>query len=191
MKKSVVVAANSYTVDFAARKIIATAEFMAKAGQYGSAEYTTIMNLRKDLPDFTIEVLADKKSSKKKGCLTLSTMEAYIIREYGEDSDEIREFEKVREASKAKKSARFSYMMKWFHAVYPDGYKLLCELDDGEAKKQERREKARQTVENAITLRDAASKGSCVESKENSGETEKSSADLEESAEELDKVVGF
>ena len=51
MKKSVVVAAKSYTVDFTSRKIIATAEFMANAGQYGSEEYNTVMNLRKDLPE--------------------------------------------------------------------------------------------------------------------------------------------
>lgn len=182
MKKSVVVAANSYTVDFAARKIMATSEFMAKAGQYGSAEYTTIMNLRKDLPDFTIEVLADKKPAKKKGCLTLSTMEAYIIREFGEDSDEIKEFDRVREASKDKKSGRFSYMMKWFHQVYPEGYKLLCEIDDGELKKQQRLEKARQTVENAFALRDAAK----TESKENSGVTEKNSDETEKTSADLD-----
>ena len=64
MKKYVVVAAKSYTVDFTARKIIATAEFMANAGQYGSEEYNTVMNLRKDLPDFTIEVQEEKKEKK-------------------------------------------------------------------------------------------------------------------------------
>ena len=184
MKKSVVVAAKSYTVDFTARKIIATAEFMANAGQYGSEEYNTVMNLRKDLPDFTIEVQEGKKAKKKKGCLNLDTMEAYIVRTCGDDSDEIAEFHKVREESKVAKSGRYSFMKKWFHTVYPEGYKMLCELDDGQLKKQERLEKARKAVENAFTMRDAASK-------ENNGATEKSSADQEKSAEELGRVVNF
>ena len=174
--------ATPYTINFVANKIVATAAFMKKAGQYGSEEYTTIMNLRKELPNFTIEVMEEEKPNKKKGCLTLSTMEAYIIREFGENSDEIKEFNRVREASKEKKAGRYSYMMKWFHQVYPEGYKLLCEIDDGELKKQQRLEKARQTVENAFALRDAAK----TESKENSGVTEKNSDETEENSADLD-----
>ena len=179
MKNSV-----NYTVDFAAHKIIATSAFMKKAGQYNSDEYTIIMNLRKDLPDFVLEVKEDKKSNKKKGCLSLDTMEAYILRTFKENGAEIQEFRKIREESKVKKAGRYSFMKQWFHAVYPEGYKLLCELDDEELKKQERREKAYKSVENAFAMRDAASK-------ENSGTTEKSSADPEESAEGLAKVVSF
>jgi len=120
MKKMHVVE-NSYAVDFAARKIIATAAFMEKAGQYGSAEYNTVMSIRRDLPEFSFEVLPEKKQPKKKGCLNLDTMEAYIIRTCGQNSDEIKEFRKVREESKVKKSGRYSFMKKWFHAVYPEG----------------------------------------------------------------------
>ena len=87
----------TYTIDFTNSKIIATASFMEKAGQYGSQEYHTIMRLRKDLPEFEIELLEEKNSSKKKGCLNLDTMEAYIIRICGDKSDEIKEFYKVRE----------------------------------------------------------------------------------------------
>lgn len=72
-------------------------------------------------------------------------------------------------------------MMKWFHQVYPDGYKLLCEIDDGELKKQQRLEKARQAVENAFALRDAAK----AESKENSGVSEKNSDETEETSADL------
>lgn len=74
----------TYTIDFTNSKIIATASFMEKAGQYGSQEYHTIMCLRKDLPEFEIELLEEKNSSKKKGCLNLDTMEAYIIRICGD-----------------------------------------------------------------------------------------------------------
>jgi len=70
MKKTTTLT-NAYTVDFAARKIIASASFMEKAGQYGSEAYLTVMNLRRDLPDFTVEVLEEKKPAKKKGCLSL------------------------------------------------------------------------------------------------------------------------
>ncbi len=184
MKKNTITT-TTYTVDFTARKIIATAEFMQKAGQYGSDEYNTVMGIRKDLPDFTIEVREEKKAPKKKGCLNLDTMEAYILRTCGgEESEAINEFRKVREESKVHKSGRYSFMKKWFHAVYPEGYKLLCELSDAELKKQERKDKAHKLVENVFALRDA-------KSKENGGVTEKSSADPEESAEGLAKVVSF
>lgn len=166
---------NSYTVDFTNSKIIATASFMEKAGQYGSDEYRTIMSLRKDLPTFDIEVLKEKKPSMKKGSLNLDTMEAYILHTCGESSLEIMEFRKICETSKVEKAGRYSYMKKWFHEVYPEGYKLLCELKDLDAKKQIRQETAKKIVENYFTMRD-------VVSRENNDETKETTADYEESA---------
>lgn len=172
----------TYTIDFTNSKIIATASFMEKAGQYGSQEYHTIMCLRKDLPEFEIELLEEKNSSKKKGCLNLDTMEAYIIRICGDKSDEIKEFYKVREESKVEKSGRYSYMKKWFHEVYPEGYKLLSDLTDKDLKMQQRKDVAHKLVENVFTIRNAVSK-------ENGNETKKTSADPEGSAENLKKTV--
>ena len=82
-------------------------------------------------------------------------------------------------------------MKQWFHAVYPEGYKLLCELDDGEVKKQERRENARKAVETAVAMRNAVSKENSFATQANSAATEKPSADYEESAEELAEDMDF
>ena len=108
-------------------------------------------------------------------------MEAYIIRICGDKSDEIKEFYKVREESKVEKSGRYSYMKKWFHEVYPEGYKLLSDLTDKDLKMQQRKDVAHKLVENVFTIRNAVSK-------ENGNETKKTSADPEGSAENLKKL---
>ena len=102
---------NTCTVDFAARKIVVTAAFAKSAGEYGSDAYNIMMGLRRDLPEFKIETLAEKKKSKEP-VLTLDIMEAYIIRTYGAESDELKEFHTVLENSMVKKSKRYAAMQK-------------------------------------------------------------------------------
>lgn len=184
MKKIANVAANSYTVDFTARKIIASASFMERAGQYGSEEYNTIMALRKDLPDFTLVTVEEKKESKKQKPFTIDIMEAYLIRTYEEESNEVKEFRKVAEESKVRGSGCYAYMKKWFHAAYPDGYKLLRALSDGSEEKKQSKEKAAKHVETVFMMQDAVSKGQVAEA-------QKTSADHSDSAEEQKKVVNF
>jgi hypothetical protein len=172
-----------YIIDFAARKVFVSSVYMKEAGEFGSDAYNQIMTIKADLPDFPIEVIEEKKKAPKKGILTLETMEAYLIKQHGEDSQQVREFRMVREASKAHKAGRFSFMKKWFHAVYPEGYRLLSGIGDAEEKAKQRKEQAQKAVEDALRrvnyenlLRDA-------ESKNNSSENEENSADLEKSAE--------
>jgi len=151
------VATVPYTVDFAARKIIVTSQFMEKAGIYNSDEYKTFMGIRKDLPDFTFEMAVEKKPSKNKGILSLDTMEAYIIRIHGEESNAVQEFRRVRENSKVEKAGRYSYMKKWFHEVYPEGYRMLCKIGAADERAKERKEKALLAVDNALTMNHAVS----------------------------------
>ena len=172
-----------YIIDFAARKVFVSSVYMKEAGEFGSDAYNQIMTIKADLPDFPIEVIEEKKKAPKKGILTLETMEAYLIQQYGEDSQQVMEFRKVREASKAHKAGRFSFMKKWFHAVYPEGYRLLSGIGGAEEKARQRKEQAQKAVEEALRrvsnedmLRDA-------ESKNNSSENEENSADHEKSAE--------
>ena len=96
----------TYTVDFAARKIVVSAAFAKSASEYNSEAYNIMMGLRRDLPEFKIETLAEKKKSKEP-ILTLDIMEAYIVRMYGTDSAEVKEFHTVLETSKAKKNKRY------------------------------------------------------------------------------------
>lgn len=148
---------NTYTVDFTARKIVVTAAFAKSAGEYGSDAYNIMMGLRRDLPEFKIETLAEKKKSKEP-VLTLDIMEAYIIRTYGAESENLEEFHTILENSKVKKSKRYSYMKSWFHEVYPVGYNLLCNVDDDKEAKLKRKADALKVVDNIITERDADAK---------------------------------
>jgi ferredoxin len=136
---------NTYTVDFTARKIVVTAAFAKNAGEYGSDAYNIMMGLRRDLPEFKIETLAEKKKSKEP-ILTLDIMEAYIVRTYGTDSAEVKEFHTVLETSKAKKNKRYAYMKNWFHEVYPVGYNLLRGIDSSNEAELKRKEDALKVV---------------------------------------------
>ena len=68
-----------------------------------------------------------------------------------------------------------------FHAVYPEGYRLLSGIGDAEEKARQRKEQAQKAVEDALRrvsnedmLRDAESKNNSPENAENSADHEKS-----------------
>ncbi len=144
----------TYTVDFTARKIVITAAFAKSAGEYGSDAFNIMMGLRRDLPEFKIEMLAEKKKSKEP-ILTLDIMEAYIVRTYGLDAAEVKEFHTVLETSKAKKNKRYAYMKNWFHEVYPVGYNLLRGIDGSNEAELKRKEDALKVVNDIFAVRDA------------------------------------
>jgi len=73
MKKPIV-AADSYIVDFSARKVFATASFMEKAGQYGSEEYNAIKAIYKDFPGFDFVTIDEKKKRNKKDACDIGSM---------------------------------------------------------------------------------------------------------------------
>ena len=169
-----------YIIDFAAHKIFVSSDYMKQAGEFGSDAFNKIMAIKASLPDFSIEAIEEKKKNPKKGILTLETMEAYLAKKYGEDSTQVKEFRNVRETSKAHKAGRFSFMKKWFHAVYPEGYRLLSGIGDAEEKAKKRKEQAQKAVEEVLRrasnedlLRDAESKNNSPESAENSADHEK------------------
>ena len=171
-----------YIIDFVAHKVLVSSKYMKDAGEFGSDAFNKIMEIKSTLPDFTIETVEQKKDPKK-GILTLETMEAYLIKQYGEDSQQIREFRMVREASKAHKAGRFSFMKKWFHAVYPEGYRLLSGIGGAEEKARQRKEQAQKAVEEALRLASYENLLRDAESKNNSPENAENSAGLEKSAE--------
>lgn len=185
MKNSAMVSLNDrpYMIDFTARKVFLSTAFASSAGTFGSPEFDEMMSIRAKLPDFGFETLVEKKKAKKKGILSLETMEAYLLKKYTEDSKEVKEFRIVREHSKVQKAGRFSYMKQWFHEVHPEGYRLLCELVDTDAKAQRRKDEATRKVQEAMQRADNAVVLSNVKAQNNTAEEAENSADHEKSAE--------
>lgn len=128
---------NGYDVDFVNKQIKITKEFNEQCGDITTEAFKTMMTLREQLPDFEIvETKARKHSDGKKNGrvqgLNLEFMRVFIEDLYGEDSAQIRDFEKVLELSKCRKSARYAYMKQWFNATYPEAIKLLGGMPDDE-----------------------------------------------------------
>ena len=66
----------NYNIDFAKNTITVSEAFMKKAGQLGTTEFTTMMELRK--LDMTIVVKEAKPRKKPEFQLTYKKMEAFI-----------------------------------------------------------------------------------------------------------------
>jgi len=173
---------NGYDVDFVNKQIKVTREFHEKSGSYDSEAFKIMMALRAQLPDFeVVETKARKHTDGKKSGrvqgLTLEFMRVYIEDLFGEDSPQIKSFEKALALSKDRKSARYAYMKQWFNASYPDAIKLLGGMPDGERKAlraDKLHSEAKMTLEAAKELQSATAK--------TSNSTDEIAADLEESA---------
>lgn len=77
----------NYTVNFENMTITCTASFLKKASTYGTAEYRELLNLRHDLPEFSVktaEANSNRKASKYKN-LTIAHMREYIRSVHGDD----------------------------------------------------------------------------------------------------------
>lgn len=110
-----------YEVNFLNNTITITKKFAKAASVLGSSEYNTLMMLKKDNPDFTIELREIKKKEGKKTYrhLTFEVMEDIIIRIDGKDSKNLAAFETVKVQAKLQPSP-YAYAKKWFLANYKD-----------------------------------------------------------------------
>lgn len=173
---------NGYDVDFVNKQIKITKEFKEQAANITTEAFKTMMTLRAQLPDFeVVETKAGRRSSGKNSGrvqgLNLEFMRVYIEDLYGEDSPQIKGFEKALDLSKDRKSARYAYMKQWFNATYPDAIKLLGGTPDNERKAlrtEALHNEAKRALEAAKELH--AAKGKLSEN------TDDFAADLEESA---------
>ena len=78
-----------YEIDFINSKIILTKKFAKAASILNTPEYTALIQIRRENPDFTIELREIKKKEGKKSYrnLTYEHMEAYIITRDGKGSE--------------------------------------------------------------------------------------------------------
>jgi len=180
-------AKNGYDVDFVNKQIKISKEFKEEAANMTTEAFKTMMTLRAQLPDFeVVEIKAGKGNSSKdsghvKG-LSLEFMRVYIEDLYGEESDQIRDFETTLKLSKREKSGRYAYMKQWFNATYPDAIKILGGMTNDERRAMradERHNEAKEKLAAAKKLQSAKSKSD--------NNVEESAAELEESAAKEEK----
>ena len=90
-----------YELNVAEGKIVITKVFQKKASVYGSNEYNVLVNLRRDLPDYQIEVKEIKKKENKKSYkgLNIDEMKRFINTR-GEEEQQA--FEKVLQIAEGK-----------------------------------------------------------------------------------------
>lgn len=135
---------NAYEVNHIDNTIICGKTFMRNASKYGTAEYNEFVGMKRDFPNYKVVVIEPKKAEGKmslKG-LTRELMELYITTNFGEGSDEHKDFLNQMRMSNAYTNP-YMYMRKWFVNKYPN-------WDNKEKERQEiRARKAAAKVERA------------------------------------------
>ena len=113
-----------YEIDFINSKIILTKKFAKAASILNTPEYTALIQIRRENPDFTIELREIKKKEGKKSYrnLTYERMEDYIITRDGKGSDAHKEFEQVKKLSQIQ-AGSYGYVKKWFLNKYEAEFK--------------------------------------------------------------------
>lgn len=109
-----------YELNVAEGKIVITKVFQKKASMYGSNEYNVLVNLRRDLPDYQIEVKEIKKKENKKSYkgLNIDEMKRFINTR-GEEEKQA--FEKVLLIAEGKQG-KYAMVKKWFLDNYKEIY---------------------------------------------------------------------
>ena len=127
---------NQYEIDFINAKIILTKKFAKAASILNTPEYTTLMQMRRENPDFTIELREIKKKEGKKSYrnLTYDHMEDYIITREGKDSATYKEFLNVKKLSQIQ-AGPYAYVKSWFLKKYKDEFEKEEETAEALAQK--------------------------------------------------------
>ena len=109
-----------YELNLVEGKIILTKVFQKKACVYGSDEYTVLVGLRKDFPEFKIELKEITVNENKKTYegLTIEEMKRFISTR---SKEEYASFEKVLKIAEGKKG-KYAIVKKWFLDNYKEVY---------------------------------------------------------------------
>lgn len=120
-------------IDWANRTIRVTDAFYKKARVFGTTEFNHLVNIRKQLPDYSIERVVRKNGTSK---LTYEKMETYLLRYVSQEAaDELN----ARRAARitladgtVKAKETFFSIRAWFIKKYPSA--------EGQIKKDEQQE---------------------------------------------------
>ena len=112
-----------YEINHFQAKVILTKQFAKAASTLNTPEYMTLLELRRNHPDYTFELREIRKKEGKKSYrnLTYERMEEYIIAREGKDSDALKEFEKVKMLSQVQ-AGPYAYVKSWFLKKYKDEF---------------------------------------------------------------------
>lgn len=113
----------NYEFDFDNKQIVATKSFLKAAGIVGSEEYSILVQVRRDFPDYSI---VQREITKKQGKKTYGKLTYKAMREFIEAQEDeaivpfvLTEFQRIQDLSKAY-SASYAYVKKWFLTRYKD-----------------------------------------------------------------------
>lgn len=116
---------NTLKVNHESKTLIMDRTFAKFAEDTKSNEYEHLQQVRRDYPDYSVEVRKIKRNSQKetyKG-LNYEYMEEYILRHETEENalDVIKEFNELRTISRChKQGVRYPTIKKWFLEKYPE-----------------------------------------------------------------------
>ena len=125
-----------YEINHFQAKVILTKQFAKAASILNTPEYMTLLELRRNHPDYTFELREIRKKEGKKSYrnLTYEHMEAYIITRDGKDSEAHKEFEQVKKLSQVQ-AGPYAYVKSWFLKKYKDEFQQEEETTEAPAKK--------------------------------------------------------
>ena len=114
---------NRYEINHIEGKVILTKQFAKSASILNTPEYMTLLELRRNHPDYTFELREIRKKEGKKSYrnLTYEHMEDYIITREGKDSEAHKEFDKVKKLSQVQ-AGPYAYVTSWFLKKYKDEF---------------------------------------------------------------------
>lgn len=123
-------------VNHEATTICCSKLFLKKASKIGTPEYKALLKAKHDFPNYTVEVNEPKKAEAKmstKG-LTREYMELYIIKKYGEDSQQYTDYQGMKNLCNDTKNS-YMAMRTWFTTKFPDWDGKKAQRDEVKRKK--------------------------------------------------------
>ena len=121
-----------YEINYIENTITVTKKFLKEAGIIGSAAYTELARVRKDLPDFQIvqREIAKKQGKKSYGKLTYKVMGEFIEAQEEENAPVVlAEFQRVQQLSKVQ-AGSYAYVKTWFLTRYKEVF-TVEETEEG------------------------------------------------------------
>lgn len=113
-----------YKIDVLNNKVLLTGSFLRAAGRLGTPEYKTMMDLRRELPEYKFEeeTTTRKKTTNKNKNLTYQNMRGHIQAVYGDTQkgkEALETLDKVVALSKIQ-SNPYKYVRDWFVNEFPN-----------------------------------------------------------------------
>ena len=114
---------NECEVDFERKAVVVTRLFAKSAGMVGSEQYRQMTAILKEHPDFPVIVRQIRKKENKCSYkkLSFNTMRSFLRIQYKENSEEMRNLEKIIELARDRPGP-YAYVKKWFLDNFKNEY---------------------------------------------------------------------